>query len=97
MCKWYKSITSAFFEGNVTPPQFPSFNLFILETGTLTLSFDEPVNTVNVNYTLITLMSQASGGSSMTLTGGQAVLESDRRQVTISISLPDLLTKIQHT
>ena len=35
-------------------------------------------------------MNQASGSSSITLTSGQAVLESDRRQVTISISLPDL-------
>ena len=66
-----------FFEDNVTPPQFPSFNVFILESGTFTLSFDEPVDTINVNYTLITLMSQASGGSSITLTFGQGVLESN--------------------
>ena len=62
-----------FFEDNA---EFPSFNVFILETGTFTLSFDEPVDIVNVNYTLITLMSQASGGSSIILTFGQAVSES---------------------
>ena len=66
----------SFFEDNLTPPQFLSFDVFILETGTL--SVDEPVDTVNVNYTLIILMNQANGGYSITFTGGQAVLESDR-------------------
>ena len=64
----------SFFEDNLTPPQFLSFNVFILVTSTL--SVDEPVDTVNVNYTLIILMNQANGGYSITLTGGQAV--SDR-------------------
>ena len=80
----------SFFEDDITPPQFLSFNVFNLETGTFTLSFDEPIDIANINYTLITLMSQSSRGSSITLTGGQAALESDPRQITISISLPDL-------
>ena len=41
----------SFFEDDITPPQFRSFNVFNLETGTFTLSFDEPIDIANISTT----------------------------------------------
>ena len=75
------------FEPDVTPPSFVTFSDFNLETGILSLSFTEPIDASRIDYSLITLQSNAAGTAvSYTLR------ESDPTQkTTVDITDPNTL------
>ena len=79
---------------DTTPPELLEYTLN-LEQDHLTLTFDEPVRTSTFNFTAITLISNCSGGSNFTLTGGSFVppgLQDGQVEVTIALLMSDIIS-----
>ena len=86
------------FVDDVTAPRLVSFAQFNLETGIISLSFSEPIDAINVNYSLITLQSDSNitAGFSRVLTDGEpasktSVRSTDPNILDLYLSFDDLL------
>ena len=76
-----------------SPPELIAFHLD-LELDELSLAFNEPVRTSTFMFTGVTIMSNCSGGSQYTLTGGEFQPPDVRdgvTQIVVSISPEDLI------
>lgn len=69
----------------------PLFNGFTLDlnSNTLILTFNEPMNETSLNLGAITLQSDAVGGNAYSLTGGQITAQNIRRVVSIALNSAD--------
>ena len=69
-------------------PLFSGFTLD-LNSNTLMLTFNEPMNETSLNLGAITLQSDASGGNAYPLTGGEITAQNIRRVVNIALNSAD--------
>ena len=71
-----------------TGPRLVSFDYFDLETNSLVVLFDEPVDAASLSVTQVILVSDAAnGGTTYTLTGAADVLATDDRLLSVGIIL----------
>ena len=72
---------------DLTPPDYADFSEFDLNTGTLTLSFSEPVDLSSIAFDNFTLLSSETSISGVTLTPGSTSYVSSTMKTSISITL----------
>ena len=80
------------FTADSIQPDLVIFSEMDLDSGSLVLSFNEPMNINSINYSLITI--HDGSADSLTLTGGSAVYESDpttdKREIRITLNREDI-------
>ena len=73
-----------------TLPQFDAFQQFSQELLQISITFTEPIDVTTVNFSLITLQSEATGGFNLTLAPGRAELDdANPLLLIITLSLDD--------
>ena len=80
------------FVNDTTPPQLQQFSLLDVDEGRLRFSFDEPVANETFDPSGFHLQSMMSGGSNLTLSGGQLVyvVGTELQEVEITLNAIDL-------
>lgn len=79
------------FTPDTTPPIFTEFSIFVLNSGVMVVTFDEPVDIGTIVFENITLLESDSDSSGITLsTGSVEYVNVDRTTIQIMVSLSDL-------
>ena len=83
------AVTAAGFIPDTTRPRLLLYHFNFIEE-TIILIFDEPMNTLLINYTQITVQDGLNADDQYTLTGGSALSYDDATVILLSFSEPDI-------
>uniref|UniRef100_A0A1X7V1F8 Uncharacterized protein n=1 Tax=Amphimedon queenslandica TaxID=400682 RepID=A0A1X7V1F8_AMPQE len=89
------SLQASLFSPDITPPQHTAFNQLDMNDNSMTISFNEPIDITNVNYSAIILRSSTlSNATEVRLTGaaGISYATADKRTLLIRFNDTDIMT-----